>query len=145
MKVGEVLAETRSERGLTIEQASAATRIRAEHLSALESDEPGRLPAPVYARGYLRTYARYLGLDPEPLVDALRPPPHDARRALELGTVASRPRVVLTARAAAAAGLVLLAAMFAVYAWRQIESGQRPGLGLPGPRAPPPPGNPRPS
>jgi hypothetical protein len=131
MKVGEVLAETRSERGLTIEQASAATRIRAEHLSALESDEPGRLPAPVYARGYLRTYARYLGLDPEPLVDALRPPAHDARRALELGTVATRPRVVLTAPAAAAAGLALLAAMFAVYAWRQIESDQQPGLSLP--------------
>src|SRR5450759_5952936 len=97
--VGAVLAPKRGERGLTIEQVAAATRIRAEHLSALEADEPGRLPAPVYAKGYLRTYARHVGLDPEPLVDALRSPAQNTRRALELGTVAGRPRMVLTAPA----------------------------------------------
>ena len=40
------------------------------YLSALESGAPlSAFPAPVYARGFLREYARYLGLDPEPLVD----------------------------------------------------------------------------
>jgi cytoskeleton protein RodZ len=131
MTPGRVLAEKRSDRGLTIEQVATATRIRAEHLSALESDEPGRLPAPVYAKGYLRTYARYLGLDPEPLVEALRSPAQNTRRGLELGTIAGRPRMVLTAPAAAAAGLVLLASAFGLYAWRQIESDQRPGVGVP--------------
>jgi len=129
--VGAVLAAKRGERGLTIEQVAAATRIRAEHLSALEADEPGRLPAPVYAKGYLRTYARHLGLDPEPLVDALRSPAQNTRRALELVTVAGRPRMVLTAPAAAAAGRVLLASAFALYAWRQIESDSRPGISAP--------------
>lgn len=131
MTIGEVLADKRSERGLTIEQASSATRIRPEHLAALESDEPGSLAAPVYARGYLRTYARYLGLDPEPLVEALRSPAQNARRSLALGTIATRPRVALTTPAAAAAGLALLVALFAFYAWRQIESDQRPGLNVP--------------
>ncbi len=86
MTPGHVLAEKRGERGLTIDQVASATGIRAEHLSALESDEPVRLPAAVYAKGYLRTYARYLGLDPEPLVEALRSPAPNARRSLELGT-----------------------------------------------------------
>jgi cytoskeleton protein RodZ len=129
--VGAVLAAKRGERGLTVEQVAAATRIRAEHITALESDEPLRFAAPVYAKGYLRTYARYLDLDPEPLMAGLRAPAQNTRHALELGTIASRPRVVLTAPAAAAAGLVLLASAFALYAWRQIESDQRPGVSVP--------------
>jgi cytoskeletal protein RodZ len=123
---GAVLAAKRGERGLTIQQAASATRIRAEHLAALEADEPERLAAPVYAKGYLRTYARYLGLDPEPLVGMLRDRPHDPRRALGLRNLAVRPRFVLTAPAVAATGLVLLATAFALYAWRQIEADQRP-------------------
>src|SRR5258708_11209800 len=67
MTFGEVLAAKRGERGITIEQAAAATRIRAHYLSALESNELERLAAPVYANSHLRTYARYPRLDPEPL------------------------------------------------------------------------------
>jgi hypothetical protein len=131
MTVGAVLAEKRSERGLTIEQASSATRIRAVHLSALESDEAELLPAPVYARGYLRTYATFLGLDPEPLVARLQPPARDTRRALGIGMISGRPRIVFTGPALAGVGLVLLASAFTFYAWRQIESDQRLGATLP--------------
>jgi hypothetical protein len=131
VSLGAVLAERRGERGLTIEQVALATRIRAEYLRALEADQPGRLPAQVYAKGYLRTYANYLGLDPEPLVEALRSPVQHPRRALGLGTIAGRPRVVFTAPAAAAAGLMLLAGAFAIYAWRQVEADQRPGITVP--------------
>ncbi len=126
MTPGAVLAAKRGERGLTIQQAAAATRIRAEHLVALEADQPERLAAPVYAKGYLRTYARYLDLDPEPLVGLLEEPPRDPRRAFGLRNVALRPRLVVTAPAVAGVGLLLLAAAFAFYAWRQIEADQRP-------------------
>ena len=128
MTIGAVLAERRGERGLSIEQVASATRIRAEHLRALESDEPERLPAPVYAKGYLRTYALYLGLDPEPLVDVLHFSVQHPGRALGLGTIAGRPRIVLTGPAAAAVGLVLLGGAFAYYAWRQIEADQHPAI-----------------
>ena len=128
MTIGAVLAERRGERGLSIEQVASATRIRAEHLRALESDEPERLPAPVYAKGYLRTYALYLGLDPEPLVDVLHFSVQHPGRALGLGMIAGRPRIVLTGPAAAAVGLVLLGGAFAYYAWRQIEADQRPAV-----------------
>src|ERR1700694_5178892 len=113
VSIGAVLAERRGDRGLTIEQVASATRIRAEHLRALESDEPERLPAAVYAKGYLRAYALYLGLDPEPLVDVLRSPVQQPGRGLGLGTIAGRPRFVLTGPAAAAVGLVLLGSVFA--------------------------------
>jgi cytoskeleton protein RodZ len=123
--LGAFLAAKRGERGLTLQQAASATHIRLEHLSALEADEPELIPAPVYARGYLRTYARYLGLDEESLVAKLPRPVQDPRETLGLGTLNPRPRVVLTGPAAALAGLLLLAGAFVFYAWRQIESDQR--------------------
>ncbi len=125
MTTGAFLAAKRGERGLTLQQAASATQIRPEYLSALEADEPELIPAPVYARGYLRTYARYLGLEPESLVARLPNPVPDPRKTLGLGTLVTRPRLVLTGPAAAVAGLLLLAGAFTVYAWRQIESDQR--------------------
>ncbi|GAC1693262.1 MAG: DUF4115 domain-containing protein [Candidatus Dormibacteraceae bacterium] len=134
MKLGEILAAKRGERGLTIEQAAAATRIRAHYLSALESDELERLVAPVYAKGHLRTYTRYLGLDPEPLVAMMRVEAVEPRRVLSIGRVVMRPRMVVTAPAVAAAGLVLLLGAFSGYAWRQVQAGQQPVAPIPSPR-----------
>jgi cytoskeletal protein RodZ len=131
MTLGEVLAAKRGERGLTIEQAASATRIRAHYLSALESNELERLVAPVYAKGHLRTYARYLGLDPEPLVKMLKTESQDAQRLLSIGSLVTRPRIVLTAPAIVAAGFVLLAGAFGGYAWRQIQAAQRPDASSP--------------
>lgn len=126
MTIGAFLAAKRGERGLTLQQAAHATHIRLEHLVALEADEPEHLPAPVYARGYLRTYASYLGLDEESLVSKLHAPVQDPRKTLGLGMMlAARPRFVLTGPAAAVAGLLLLAGAFTGYAWRQIEADQR--------------------
>src|SRR6202140_953442 len=131
MTLGEVLAARRGERGLTIQQAAAATRIRAHYLSALESDEFERLAAPVYAKGHLRTYARNLGRDPEPLVAMLRTETQDPRRLLSIGKLVVRPRMVLTGPALAAASLVVLAGAFTGYAWRQIQADQRPAVTSP--------------
>jgi cytoskeletal protein RodZ len=145
--LGEVLAARRGERGLTIQQAAAATRIRAHYLSALESDELERLAAPVYTKVHLRTYARYLGLDPEPLMGMLQTEPQDPRRLLSIGKLAGRPRMVLTAPALAAASLVVLAGAFTGYAWRQIQADQRPAVTSPAaqPVAVGPSGTPMPS
>ena len=125
MTPGAFLAAKRGERGLTLQQAASATHIRPEFLSALEADESDLLPAPVYARGYLRTYARYLGVDDESLVARLHQPDRDPRQNLGLGLLVPRPRLVFTGPAAAAAGLLLLAGAFTFYAWRQIEADQR--------------------
>lgn len=69
--VGERLRAAREARGLTLEDVEAATKIRAEYLDALEHNNVAALPNPVVARGFLRNYARFLDLDPEPLVAEL--------------------------------------------------------------------------
>ncbi len=67
---GEELRRAREARGLSIAQASEATCILARYLRALEEDAPlDVFPAPIYARFFLREYARYLGLDERPLLD----------------------------------------------------------------------------
>ena len=66
--LGDTLRETRQRRGLSLGEIESATRIRKKYLEALEAEDFEALPAPVYVKGFLRTYARYLGLDPLPLL-----------------------------------------------------------------------------
>lgn len=61
--VGETLREARRERGIELAEVEAATRIRARFLRAIEADEWDVLPGETYARGFIRAYAAYLGLD----------------------------------------------------------------------------------
>jgi cytoskeleton protein RodZ len=65
------LSQARIARGLTIEDAERSTRISRRFLVALEEHDYTVFPAPVYARGFLRTYCRYLGIDPEPQLEEL--------------------------------------------------------------------------
>ena len=60
------LSQTRQARGLTLDDAERSTRIAKKFLIALEDHNYSIFPAPVYARGFLRSYCRYLGIDPEP-------------------------------------------------------------------------------
>jgi transcriptional regulator with XRE-family HTH domain len=66
--LGETLQRARQARGITIEDAERAIRIPRRYLEALEQEEFSILPAPVYARGFLRSYSGYLGLDPSELM-----------------------------------------------------------------------------
>jgi cytoskeletal protein RodZ len=66
--MGDVLRAARRRRRVSIERAAEETRIRADFLMRMESDEFDFL-APAYVRGFLRNYARFLGLVPGPLVD----------------------------------------------------------------------------
>jgi cytoskeletal protein RodZ len=66
--LGETLQRARLARGVTLEEAERTTRISRRYLEALENENFGLLPAPVYARGFLRTYARYLDLEPSDLL-----------------------------------------------------------------------------
>ena len=65
--IGDFLRAARRKRRVSIERAAEETRIRADYLMRMESDEMDFL-APAYVRGFLRSYARFLGLDAGPLV-----------------------------------------------------------------------------
>lgn len=56
---------------LTQEQVADITKIRTDHIRALEEGNYGVFPATVYVRGFVRTYARLLGLDPRDTVAQL--------------------------------------------------------------------------
>ncbi|MGB9887047.1 MAG: helix-turn-helix domain-containing protein [Moorellales bacterium] len=62
---GRVLKETRERKGLTLEEAEAVTKIRRRYLEALEGGDLQVLPGRTYALGFLRSYIRFLGLDPD--------------------------------------------------------------------------------
>lgn len=61
--IGQALREAREAQGLTLAEVEARTKIATPVLAALESGDTGRLPHPVYAKGFLRSYAALLGLD----------------------------------------------------------------------------------
>ena len=62
-ELGRLLNEARTAKEVSMADVEAVTRIRQKYLEALESGEFARLPRGTVARGFLRTYATYLGLD----------------------------------------------------------------------------------
>lgn len=70
--IGQKLKQAREAKRLTLEKVFEATRIRLPYLQALESDDLSSMPSPVQARGYLRNYAEYLGLNFDQLLDEMR-------------------------------------------------------------------------
>jgi cytoskeleton protein RodZ len=62
---GENLRREREMRGVSLEEISAATKISIRFLRAIENEELSKLPGGIFTRSFVRTYARYLGLDEE--------------------------------------------------------------------------------
>jgi Helix-turn-helix domain len=67
--IGGALAEARSEAGLTVDQVSERTRIRATIVRAIERDDYAVCGGDYYARGHIRAIARVVGTDPAPLIE----------------------------------------------------------------------------
>jgi cytoskeleton protein RodZ len=70
--VGEQLHAARTDRGLTLNEVAAQTRIPIRHLEALEKSDFAALPGSTYSIGFAKSYARFVGLDPNALADELR-------------------------------------------------------------------------
>lgn len=76
--VGEILRNARQRKHLSLQDVSRATCIRLPYLEALENGEYGVLPGPAYVTGFLRNYAKVVGLHPDDIVQeyfASRPLP----------------------------------------------------------------------
>src|SRR5438132_6335759 len=68
-EIGSSLREARTRRQIGIAQVEQATKIRGKYLRALEEEQFDLLPSQTYVKGFLRTYADYLGLDGQLYVD----------------------------------------------------------------------------
>ena len=68
MKFGESLKKERELRGMTLAEISQYTKIHSRFLEALENDDLSILPAKAFAKGFLRSYARMVGLDEDEVI-----------------------------------------------------------------------------
>lgn len=118
---GERLKRERELREVTLEEITAATRIGARFLEALENEDWNKLPGGVFNRGFVRSVARYLGLDEEGLLaeydlaHAEQLPPvteHQEKR------IPSPPRWFPILMALGLLIVLICVAIGAVFAWR---------------------------
>lgn len=65
---GELLKKRREELGLDLKQTADLLKIKEDYLTSIEGDCFEKLPVAVYTMGYIRCYATYLHLDPEPII-----------------------------------------------------------------------------
>ena len=115
-EIGSSLREARLRQGLDFPAIEAGTKIRGKYLRALEDEQFVQLPAQTYVKGFLRTYAEYLGLDGELYVDEFNSryvvgeeePPIRARRTARPHV---RKRVAGNVLLAALVGIALLTAL----------------------------------
>lgn len=85
VSVGKLLQQRRVELGMSLGDIELATRIRGKYLRALEADDYQTLPHPSYSQGFVKAYAKFIGLDAAQLTDrfaenAPSAPAHIARR-----------------------------------------------------------------
>lgn len=66
--VGQALRQAREAQGISLDDAAVRLRLMHRQIEAMEADDFPSLGQPVFARGFVRNYARLLGLDPEPLL-----------------------------------------------------------------------------
>jgi transcriptional regulator with XRE-family HTH domain len=122
-EIGSSLREARMRQGIDLSAVERATRIRPKYLAALEEERFDVLPGPAYAKGFLRTYADYLGLDADRFVDEFNsrfapeeePPPSAPPFRARRRPIARDPRVL------AVVGVALLGLL----GWRLASGGHR--------------------
>jgi cytoskeletal protein RodZ len=134
-EIGNSLREARERQGLGYPEIELATKIRAKYIRALEEEDFTSIPGDAYIRGFLRSYAEYLGLDGDVYVDEYASrfitswrdelPPRPERRRIRTRERRLERRAVLLVLA----GIVLLGVL--VFAAWQIpgSSTHVPGLG----------------
>lgn len=127
--VGVSLKVAREAQGLSLDQAASRLRLMIRQLSAMETDDFAALGQPVFARGFVRNYARMLGLDAEALVSRMPNTGQEEPHAIEHLPL-EQPRSLLTSPwvlGAVAALVMLIAIPVALYLW--LNSGEEPAQG----------------
>jgi len=126
-ELGSSLREARTRRGVGISQVEQATKIRGKYLRALEEEQFDVLPSQTYVKGFLRTYADYLGLDGQLYVDEYNSrfvsgeewSPRSARRA----ATRQRERRLQTNVVLLALGAIVVLTVVVISAWKASGGG----------------------
>ncbi len=127
-EIGNSLREARSRRQIELPQAELATKIRVKYLRALEEERFETLPSQTYVKGFLRTYADYLGLDGQLYVDEFNSryvsgDDGDPRPRRSTVRPERRTRRIETSIVLVAVALVGIVTLVVVGAWQTTGSG----------------------
>jgi len=122
---GERLKRERELREVTLNEVSTATRISSRFLEALENEDWPRLPGGVFGRGFVRSIARYLGLNEESLLseydlargETANPPPAKPEE-----RIPSPPKWIPIAIVLAILFLLIGLIVGGVYGWRKFKA-----------------------
>ncbi len=130
-EIGNSLREARLRRGVDFAQAEVATKIRGKYLLALEEERFELLPAQTYVKGFLRTYAEYLGLDGQLYVDEFNSrfvsgaDEHEPRTRRSAARPERRNRRLETNVVLLALGAVAILTVIVISAWK-VSGGTTP-------------------
>lgn len=109
--VGELLRQARADLGLTVGAVAQKLRLAPKQILAIEGEDYEHLPGPTYIRGYLRSYARLLGLSPDVVIGLYNRHP-SATKAVDLTKYVPPPQMsadhhVIKITTLVVAGLIL--------------------------------------
>jgi cytoskeletal protein RodZ len=132
---GKCLKRERGSRNLTLREVSASTRIKEHFLGAIEQDRYDLCPPPFYVRGFLTSYSRYLGIDPQDVllkyqefVKPPAPPPEAVLQEKPKETFLSQARAqTRTAYRVLLVSAMLISLLIPLYFLYTFQTGNGPG------------------
>ncbi len=131
MHIGRSLREARENRGLSLDDVERALKIRPRHLDALEQERFDLLPGDAYVRGFLRSYADFLGLEGQRFADDYRARFPDAEPVFEFAPAPlAQPLVSRGLKTAAVVAACI--GLLGLLAWRLESQPRRSAAPMPG-------------
>jgi cytoskeleton protein RodZ len=138
---GENLRREREMRGVSLEEIADATKISVRALQALEADQFEKLPGGIFTRSFIRTYAKYLGLDVESVMAEFHLVAPASAQQADLSRISQQrpPRAQQGSRAGLIGlllALLVLAGGFAYYRFTRRVPRSQPSEAQPAPKPP---------
>lgn len=125
--VGQLLRDAREAQGVTLEEAAVRLRLMHRQIEAMERDDFESLGQPVFARGFVRNYARLLGLAPESLLARMDGAPAEPAAVSPVEPPVQRSWLTSPWLILSLLGLLLVVAVpVALYLWLNSEAGEGP-------------------
>lgn len=149
--VSEQFRQAREAQHLTVQQVADLTKMRGDHVRAFEAGDFGVFSAPVYLRGFARTYAKLLKLDGPQMIAALEQELNGTAKFSEPPPLSNEPRGVVdfvmlqlsrlnknNVQFLIGAVVCLVAVLVAIFVWRHTKTadplaGLKPGVYQPAP------------
>lgn len=117
---GKILKKKRREKNLTLNQVEEAIKIKKKFLKFLEEEQFEKLPSEIYARGFIKNYAEFLGLSSEKLLAIFRRQ-FRGRKPAFLKKKEEEPFFKITPERARWVGVLILFFLFLGYLFRQSQ------------------------